>query len=151
MLGAVDEEPCCAFEFLASNGQLDLRRLLNVSHPLAVHVRGADVEPVTVQNKPDRDFVRLPSLASIMGQGCGLLASYSFESRKCARFHKLPFRKLQENHQKLNVPELLLSHAEIMTQFVYKRLADLMSDFGLIGADRFDVLLIKHDVGRTSR
>jgi hypothetical protein len=35
--------------------------------PLALHVGGANVEPVAVQNEPDRNFVRLPGLASIMG------------------------------------------------------------------------------------
>ena len=51
----------------------------------------------------------------------------------------------------LNVPKLLLGHAEVVPQFVHKRLADLMSDFSLTGADRFNVLLIKHDMGRTHR
>jgi len=47
--------------------QPDLRRLLHVAHPLAVHVRCADVELVAIQNEPDRDFVGLARLASIMG------------------------------------------------------------------------------------
>ena len=51
----------------------------------------------------------------------------------------------------LNVPELLLRHAEIVPQFVDKRLADLVADFCLVRTDRFDVLLVKHDVGRTHR
>jgi hypothetical protein len=38
-----------------------------------------------------------------------------------------------------------------MTQFVDKRLADLVADFCLARTNRFDVLLIKHDVGRTHR
>ncbi len=42
----------------------DLRRPLDIAHPLAIYVRGADVEAVAVQNEPDRDFVRLPGLAS---------------------------------------------------------------------------------------
>ena len=49
----------------------------------------------------------------------------------------------------LNIPKLLLRHAEIVPQFVDKRLADLVADFCLARTDRFDVLLIKHDVGRT--
>jgi hypothetical protein len=36
-----------------------------------------------------------------------------------------------------------------MTEFMYEGLADLMSDFSLIGADRLNVLLIKHDVIRS--
>ena len=40
----------------------DLRRLLDIAHPLAIYVPGADVEAVAVQNEPDRDFVRLPVL-----------------------------------------------------------------------------------------
>ena len=51
----------------------------------------------------------------------------------------------------LHIFQLLLGHAEIMTKFVYKRLADLIADFSLIGADRFNVLLIENDVGRNHR
>ena len=51
----------------------------------------------------------------------------------------------------LHILQLLLGHAEVVSQFVHKRLADLMSHFSLIGADRLNVLLIKHDVGRTDR
>ncbi len=68
VLGAVCEETSIALEVLATNGQLDLRRLLNVANPLAVYVRGAEVKPVSIQNEPDRNFVQLPGLAPIMGQ-----------------------------------------------------------------------------------
>jgi len=48
------ERPCAV---AAAMGQPDLRRLLNVAHPLAVQVRGAHVEPVAIQNEPDINFV----------------------------------------------------------------------------------------------
>src|SRR5207302_10798649 len=48
VLGAVGEETSGAAEALAADGQLDLRRLLDVAHPLVVHVRGADVELVAI-------------------------------------------------------------------------------------------------------
>src|SRR5579864_9751397 len=49
----------------------------------------------------------------------------------------------------LHILQLLLGHAEIMTEFMYESLADLMAHFRLIGADRLNVLLIKHDVIRS--
>ena len=49
----------------------------------------------------------------------------------------------------LNILQLLLGHAEIMTEFMYESLADLMSDLSLIGADRLNILLIKHDMIRS--
>jgi hypothetical protein len=52
-------------------------------------------------------------------------------------------------YRNLNVPELLFGHPEVVTQFVYQRLSDLVADFGLSGADCFDILLIKHDVSRS--
>jgi len=143
MLGTVCEETSVAFENLVANGQLDLRCLLDVAHPLAFYVGGADVERVAVQNEPNRNFVGLPGLASIMGQPCGLLSRYPPQSRKFGRFHKL-----LEN---LNIPELFLGHTEVVPQFVHERLTDLVSDFCLARTDRFDVLLVKHDVGRTDR
>jgi hypothetical protein len=42
VLGAVGEKASIAVEHLATNGQLDLRRLLDIANPLAAHVRGAD-------------------------------------------------------------------------------------------------------------
>ena len=51
------------------------------------------------------------------------------------------------NRQKaLYVLKLFLGHAEVVPQFVHERLADLVSDFCLARTDRFDLLLIKHDV-----
>ena len=49
----------------------------------------------------------------------------------------------------LHILQFLLGHAEIMTEFMYESQANLMTNFCLIGADRLNVLLIKHDVGRT--
>jgi hypothetical protein len=68
---------------------LIFRCLLDVADPLALHVGGADVEPVVVQNEPDRNFVRLPGLAPVMGQPRGLLPGYPPQSRKFGRFHQL--------------------------------------------------------------
>jgi hypothetical protein len=36
-----------------------------------------------------------------------------------------------------------------MTEFMYKSLANLMTNFYLTGADRLNILLIKHDVIRS--
>src|SRR5262249_22311170 len=44
VLSAVGEEAGCAAEALASHGQLDLRCLLNIAHPLTVDIRAADEE-----------------------------------------------------------------------------------------------------------
>lgn len=38
-----------------------------------------------------------------------------------------------------------------MTEFVYESLANLVTNFRLIGADRLNVFLIEHDVGRADR
>jgi hypothetical protein len=48
----------------------------------------------------------------------------------------------------LHILQLLLSHPKIVPQFMYESLANLMTNFRLACADRFDVLLVKHDVGR---
>jgi hypothetical protein len=46
----------------------------------------------------------------------------------------------------LNILQLVLIHPEIVAQFMDDRQADLFADFGLAGADRFNILLIKHNV-----
>ncbi len=46
----------------------------------------------------------------------------------------------------LNILQLVLIQPEIVTQFMDDRKADLFADFGLAGADRFDIFLIEHDV-----
>ena len=46
----------------------------------------------------------------------------------------------------LNILQLVLIHPEIVAQFMDNRPADLFADFGLAGADRFNILLIEHDV-----
>ena len=54
-----------------------------------------------------------------------------------------------ESSLALHIPKLLLIHAEVVPQFVYERHADLFADFCLGRTDGFDVLLIKHNVGKT--
>ena len=132
MLRSVCEESGCTIEVLAADKQPDLRRFLNVAHPMAVHVPCADVEPVAVKNEPDRDLVGLPGLASIMSQSRGLLFRYPPQSRKFGRFHKLSLAIFNMNQQlPLNVSKLLLGHPEIVPQFMYETLANLMAHFGL--------------------
>src|SRR5262245_8977727 len=46
----------------------------------------------------------------------------------------------------LNILELALIQPEIVAEFMDDRQTDLFADFGFAGADRFNVLLIKHDV-----
>ena len=53
--------------------------------------------------------------------------------------------------ERLNISKLFFSHAEIVSQFVHEGLADLMADFCLVRTDRFNILLIEHDVGWTCR
>jgi hypothetical protein len=89
MLGAVSEEACRALERLAADGQPDLRRLLHVAHPLAVHVRGSEIDLVAVHDEPDRDLVGLPGLAAVVRQSQGVPSRYSLQSRQWVRFHKL--------------------------------------------------------------
>jgi hypothetical protein len=132
MLRSVSEESGCTLEVLAADRQPDVRRFLNVAHPLAVHVRCADVEPVAVKNEPDRDLVGLPGFASEMGQPRGLLSRYPPQSRKFGRFHKLSLATFNMNQQlPLNVPKLLLGHPKIVPQFMYESLANLMTHFSL--------------------
>src|SRR5215471_4934334 len=92
VLVAVGEKASAALESLAANGELNLRRLLNVANPLAVHVRGADIEPVAIHNEPDRNLVSIPGLASAMGQSHGLVSRYPPQSCHFGPFHKLSFR-----------------------------------------------------------
>jgi hypothetical protein len=147
VLGVICEEPNYPFDVLASNGQLDLRRLLHVLHPLAIYVRRTDVKPVAIQNEPDRNFVRLPGFAPVMGQPRRMLSGYLPQSRKFGRFHKLSLAIFHMNqHLPLNVAKLFLGHPKIVPQFMYESLADLMTHFGLARADRLNILLIKHNV-----
>src|SRR5216683_4632795 len=88
-----------AFDVLASNGQLDMWRLLHVLHPLAIYVRCTSVKPVAIQNEPDRNFVRLPGFASVMGQPRRLLCGHLPQSRKFGRFHKLLLATFNMNRQ----------------------------------------------------
>ena|SRR5215469_771316 len=104
VLGAVCKETSVALERHATHGQFDRRCLLNVAHPLAVDVRGADVEPVAIQNEPDRNFMGQPALASIMGQPCRLLSGYPPQSRKFGRFHKLSSANFITNEEKPKRP-----------------------------------------------
>jgi len=97
VLGTVGEETSIAIERPTTDGQPDLRRLLDIAHPLAVDVRGADVELIVIQNESNRDFVGLPGLASIMSQGRGLLARYPLQSVKCVRFHKVSLENFNMN------------------------------------------------------
>ena len=47
--------------------------------------------------------------------------------------------------QYLDILQLGLVHPEIMSQFVEDCLSDLVTDFGFIGADLLDVLLVEDD------
>ena len=49
----------------------------------------------------------------------------------------------------LHILQLVFGHAEIMTEFMYESLANLMTNFRLIREDRLNVFLIQHDVGGT--
>ena len=46
----------------------------------------------------------------------------------------------------LHILQLILIHPKVVAQFVDDCQADLLADFVLIGADRFNILLVKHDV-----
>jgi len=52
----------------------------------------------------------------------------------------------REASSSLDVFQLFLIQPEIVAQFMDDRQADLFADLGLAGADRFNILLIKHDV-----
>ena len=64
----VAKEPGRPSKNLTANGELDLRRLLHIAHPLAVHVCSADEELIAIDRKPDCDFVGFARLATDMGQ-----------------------------------------------------------------------------------
>jgi hypothetical protein len=53
--------------------------------------------------------------------------------------------------ESLHIFQLFLIQPEVVAQFMDDRQADLFADFGLAGADGFNILLIKHDVIRPSR
>jgi hypothetical protein len=46
----------------------------------------------------------------------------------------------------LHILQLILIHPKVVAQFVDDCPADLFADFVLIGADCFNILLVKHDV-----
>jgi len=67
-----------------------------------------------------------------MSQSRGLLSRYPPQSRKFGRFHKLSLSAFNMNQQlPLNVSKLLLCHAEVVPQFMYESLANLMTHFSL--------------------
>lgn len=86
VLATVCEETSRAVKVLAADAQLDLRRLLNVAHPLTIHVCSADVKLV-VQNEPDRDLVGLSGLTSVMSQPRCLLSGQAPQSVQSVGFH----------------------------------------------------------------
>jgi hypothetical protein len=51
----------------------------------------------------------------------------------------------------LDIFQLALIHPEIVAQFVDDGTPDFVANFGLAGAHRFDVFMIKHDVIRPGR
>ena len=67
-----------------------------------------------------------------MGQPRRLRSGYLPQSRKFGRFHKLPLATFNMNQQlPLNAPKLCLCHAEVVPQFMYESLANLMTHFSL--------------------
>jgi hypothetical protein len=50
--------------------------------------------------------------------------------------------------ESLNILQLFFVQSEIVAQFMDESLANLMSDFSLIGADRLNISLVKYDVIR---
>ena len=58
-LGTFGKEPCLALERLAANSFSDSRCFLYITHPLTIHLRGADIDLGTLYCKPDRDIVAL--------------------------------------------------------------------------------------------
>jgi len=60
----------------------NIQYLRRIAHPLTVDIRGADEELIPVENEPNRNFVRFPGLASIMGHPRRLLSGYPPQSRK---------------------------------------------------------------------
>ena len=48
--------------------------------------------------------------------------------------------------EEINILPLLLIHPKMVPQFMDDRQADLFADFGLAGADCFNILLIKNNV-----
>src|ERR1700674_1662029 len=54
-------------------------------------------------------------------------------------------RRAPVEQLKLNVRQLLLVQSEVVAEFVDDSQADLCADFGLTGADCFDILLIEVD------
>ena len=64
----VAKEPGRPSKNLTANGELDLRRLLHIAHPLAVHVCSADEELIVIDGKPDCDFVGFARFATVVRQ-----------------------------------------------------------------------------------
>src|SRR5206468_11160763 len=50
-----------------------------------------------------------------------------------------------------NIFELVLGHAEVMTELVPERKSDLLANFVIGGANGFDVFLVEQDMIRTRR
>src|ERR1700746_1175777 len=93
MLRSVGEESGCTLEVLVADRQLDLWCLLHVLHPLALYVCSTDVEPVAIQNKPDRDFVWVPGLTTVVSQLRSLFPSHAPQSIQYVGFHKPSLRE----------------------------------------------------------
>jgi hypothetical protein len=66
------------------------------------------------------------------------------------RFQRQAFPIVTAQHgpaiSKLNIFQLVLIQPEIVTEFMDDSQADLWADLGFAGADRFNILLIEHDV-----
>jgi len=67
-LGGIREEPGLAFKTLATYGEFDLWRLLDVADPVAIHVGGGEINVFAVGGEPDGDFVGFAGVAAIVCQ-----------------------------------------------------------------------------------
>jgi hypothetical protein len=64
-----------------------------VLHPLPLHRRCPDVEPISVRNKPDRDFVWFPGLTTVVSQPRSLFPGNAPQSVQYVGFHKPSLRE----------------------------------------------------------
>jgi hypothetical protein len=120
----------------ACNLALLLRKLIGAGTPRALHDAVIDLFFHPMRRISTLNVIAVPRCLS-------LLSSRIPHRGRCVRQNgqNRGFR-----HGLLDILQLVLLHPEIVAQFMDDRKADLFADFGLIGADGFNILLIKHDV-----
>ena len=91
MLDALVQEPTYTPKVLIADSHLDRRRLLYVPHPLPLCICSPDVQPVAIEDKPDRDLIGFACFPAVVGESRRLFPGHPPQSCQFGGFHTAEF------------------------------------------------------------